>query len=95
MRPFPSCAAGACCVLLVAGLVTGRAGTSRDDETPSIKKIMDELHKGAKSPLSTMKTGAQGRVTRRGRDQEAGQALRRIGGFTPKERSAQRRQGGI
>jgi cytochrome c556 len=55
MRSF-LCAAGACCVLLAAGLATGRAGTSRDDETPTIKKIMDELHKGAKSPLSTMKT---------------------------------------
>ncbi len=47
--------AGVLGVLLAAGLVSGPAGASNSDETPSIKKIMDTLHKGAKSPLNTVK----------------------------------------
>ncbi len=49
------CTASVVSVLAMAGLVVGSAGASNDDETPSIKKIMDTLHKGAKSPLSTVK----------------------------------------
>jgi cytochrome c556 len=50
------CAAGAFCVVVAAAFLSGPAGASSDDETPSIKKIMDTLHKGAKSPLNKMKS---------------------------------------
>jgi cytochrome c556 len=50
------CTASVLSVLAMAGLAVSPAGASSDDEdTPSIKKIMGTLHKGAKSPLSTVK----------------------------------------
>jgi fructose-specific component phosphotransferase system IIB-like protein len=49
------CAASVVFVLAMAGLTAGPVGASSDDETPSIKKIMETLHKGPKSPLSTVK----------------------------------------
>ncbi len=49
------CAASVLMVLAMAGLMAGPAGASSDDETPSIKKIMETLHKGQKSPLNTVK----------------------------------------
>jgi cytochrome c556 len=49
------CATSVLMVLAMAGLVAGPAGASSDDETPSIKKIMETLHKGQKSPLNTVK----------------------------------------
>jgi len=54
MRLF-YCAASVLVVLLVGGLVCGGAGAASQDETPSIKKVMDTLHKGARSPLNTVK----------------------------------------
>ena len=46
--------------LLVAGLVSGPAGASSDEETPSIKKVMNKLHKGKNAPLSKVKAALKG-----------------------------------
>jgi cytochrome c556 len=55
MRPL-FCAASLLAFVAVACLAAGSAGASNDDdETPSIKTIMQKLHKGATSPLNTVK----------------------------------------
>jgi cytochrome c556 len=59
MRPL-FCAGGLLAVLLMAGLVAAPAGTSSDDETPTIKKVMQTLHKGKTSPLVTVKAALKG-----------------------------------
>jgi cytochrome c556 len=50
------CGAGVLAVLLMAGLVSGPAGASSDDATPSIKKVMKTLHNGKNAPLNKLKT---------------------------------------
>jgi hypothetical protein len=45
---------GVVAIVIVASLVTGRAGAG--DEASSIKDIMGKLHKGAKAPLTQLKT---------------------------------------
>jgi len=59
MRPL-FCAGGVLAVLLMAGLVAATAGPASDDETPTIKKVMQTLHKGKSSPLNTVKTALKG-----------------------------------
>ena len=59
MRPL-FCAGGVLAVLLMAGLVAATAGPSSGDETPTIKKVMQTLHKGKTSPLNTVKTALKG-----------------------------------
>ena len=59
MRPL-FCAGGVLAVFMVAGLVAATAGSSSDEETPSIKKVMQTLHKGKTSPLNTVKTALKG-----------------------------------
>jgi cytochrome c556 len=54
------CAAGVLAVLAMAGLVSGPAGATSDDEVPSIKKVMDKLHKGKTAPLNTVKAALKG-----------------------------------
>ncbi len=49
------CVASVLVLLAVAGWVSHPAGAASDDETPSIKKIMAALHKGAKAPLNNVK----------------------------------------
>ena len=44
----------------MAGLVAAPAGASSDEETPTIKKVMQTLHKGKTSPLNTVKTALKG-----------------------------------
>jgi cytochrome c556 len=55
MRPL-FCVAGVAAVLVLAGLVSGPAAATNDDETPSIKKIMGKLHKGKTAALPVLKT---------------------------------------
>jgi hypothetical protein len=45
---------GVVAVVIAASLVTGQAGAG--DEASSIKDIMGKLHKGAKAPLTQLKT---------------------------------------
>jgi cytochrome c556 len=54
------CAGGVLAVLLMVGLVAAPAGTSSDEETPTIKKVMQTLHKGKTSPLNTVKAALKG-----------------------------------
>ena len=49
------CVASVFGLLAVAGWVSQPAGAANDDETPSIKKIMAALHKGAKAPVNAVK----------------------------------------
>ena len=49
------CAASVLVMLVIAGLVAGPAGAQDDEKVPSVKKIMDVIHKGAKSHLSKVK----------------------------------------
>ncbi len=49
------CATSVVIVMLIACLVTGPAGAQSDEKVPSIKKIMDVLHKGGKAHLSKVK----------------------------------------
>jgi cytochrome c556 len=60
MRPL-FCAASVLAFVAVACLAAGSAGASDDDEeTPSIKTVMEKLHKGTKSPLSSVKAALKG-----------------------------------
>jgi cytochrome c556 len=59
MRPL-LCVAGVLAVLIMAGLVSGPAGATSDEETPSIKKVMSKLHKGKTAPLTALKTALKG-----------------------------------
>jgi cytochrome c556 len=55
MRPL-FCAASVLAFVAAACLAAGSAGASADDdETPSIKTVMEKLHKGTKSPLNSAK----------------------------------------
>ena len=54
------CVASVLVLLAVAGWVSHPAGAASDDETPTIKKIMQTLHKGAKAPLNTVKASLKG-----------------------------------
>jgi cytochrome c556 len=49
------CTASLLSVLAVASLAANPAGAAGDDETPSIKKVMETLHKGKNSPLNSVK----------------------------------------
>jgi cytochrome c556 len=59
MRPL-FCVAGLLAVLALAGLASGPAGATSDDETPTIKKVMSKLHKGKTAPLNVLKTALKG-----------------------------------
>ncbi len=50
------CVASVLVLLAVAGWASHSADAASDDETPSIKKIMQVLHKGPKAALGTVKT---------------------------------------
>jgi cytochrome c556 len=59
MRPFLS-AASVLALLGFACLAANPAGISDDDDDPSIKTVMEKLHKGAKSPLNNVKAALKG-----------------------------------
>jgi cytochrome c556 len=60
MRPL-FCAASLLAFVTIACLAVGAAAArDDDDETPSIKTVMQKLHKGAKSPLNTVKAALKG-----------------------------------
>ncbi len=59
MRPL-FCAASVLAFVTIACLAVGAASARDDDETPSIKTVMEKLHKGAKSPLNTVKAALKG-----------------------------------
>jgi cytochrome c556 len=55
MRPL-FCAASVLALVALACLTAGSAGAQDDEENPSIKTVMEKLHKGAKSPVNNLKT---------------------------------------
>jgi cytochrome c556 len=55
MKSFLS-AMGVMVFVVIAGLVAGSVDAARQDEVPSIKKIMGTLHKGKKSAGAALKT---------------------------------------
>jgi cytochrome c556 len=59
MRPL-FCAGGVLAVFMAAALVAATAGASNQDETPTIKKVMQTLHKGKTAPLNTVKAALKG-----------------------------------
>ena len=59
MRPL-FCVAGVLAIFALAGLASGPAGATSDDETPTIKKVMSKLHKGKTAPLNVLKTALKG-----------------------------------
>ncbi len=59
MRPF-FCAAGAMAVLVMAGLVSGPAGATSDEEVLSIKKVMKKLNSGKNAPVNKVKAALKG-----------------------------------
>jgi cytochrome c556 len=78
------CAAGVLVILLVAGLAAGPVGASSDDETDSIKKVMDVLHKGARSPLNTVKGALKGNSPDWSAIQKQAKLFARYGASLPK-----------
>ena len=80
-------------VLLMAGLVAATAGPSSGDETPTIKKVMQTLHKGKTSPLNTVKTALKGDSPDWSKVQKEAKIFATFGGSVAEERPAARRQG--
>ena len=54
------CAASVLVLLLIVSLVPGPAGAQDDEKVPSVKKIMDVLHKGEKGVLRKAKAALKG-----------------------------------
>ena len=76
MRPL-FCAASVLAFVAMACLAAGSAGASPgdDEETPSIKTVMEKLHKGAKSPLNTAKAALKSTTPDWERDPNTGEAV--------------------
>ena len=53
-KTWRTATAPALAALAIVGLALATAG-AKDDEVPSIKEVMQKLHKGAKSPLAAIK----------------------------------------
>ena len=92
MRPL-FCGAGVLAVLLMAGLVSGPAGASSDDETPTIKKVMDTAAQGQELAAQHGQGGTERRFARLDGDSETGQGLREIRCGAAEKRPAARRKG--
>ncbi len=78
------CVASVLVLLAVAGWVSHPAGAASDDETPSIKKIMQTLHKGAKAPLNTVKASLKGDSPDWETVQKDAEVIAKYGAFLPK-----------
>jgi hypothetical protein len=78
------CGAGVLMVLLMAGLVSSLASPSSDDETPTIKKVMDTLHKGKNAPLNTVKAALKGDSPDWTAIQKEAKLFRKFGAALPK-----------
>ena len=95
MRPL-FCAASVLAFVAIACLAAGSAGASDDDEeTPSIKTVMEKLHKGAKSPLNTVKAALKGKFSGLGGHPETGEVVQEVRRSTAEERPAPRQEGSV
>ena len=59
MRPL-FCAASVATFVALACLAAGSVGAADDEESVSIKTVMEKLHKGGKSPLNNLKAALKG-----------------------------------
>ncbi len=59
MKPL-FCSGVVLVVLLMAGLVSRPVGASRQEETPSIKKVMKKLNSGKTAPINKVKAALKG-----------------------------------
>ena len=77
------CVASVLVLLAVAGWVTHPAGAASDDETPSIEKIMQTLHK-AKGPLNTVKASLKAGSPDWESVKKHAETIAKYGAFLPK-----------
>ena len=75
------------------GRLARRFGRRRG--TPSIKTVMEKLHKGGKSPLNNLKAALKGELTRLGVGTERGQTGQEVRRCAPEERPAPRQEGSV
>src|SRR5271170_5925457 len=78
------CAASVLVMLLIAGLVSGPAGAQDDEKVPSVKKIMDVLHKGGKAHLSKAKAALKGDSPDWAEVLKDAKAIHKYGAYLPK-----------
>jgi cytochrome c556 len=78
------CAASGLVMLLIAGLVSGPAGAQDDEKVPSVKKIMDVLHKGGKAHLSKAKAALKGDSPDWAEVLKDAKAIHKYGGYLAK-----------
>jgi cytochrome c556 len=84
MRPL-FCAAGLLAFVAAACLASGSAGASNDDEeTPSIKTVMEKLHKGTTSPLNKVKAALKKSTPDWDELQEQAKLFKKYGDALPK-----------
>ncbi len=79
------CAAGVLAVMAFACLAGGSAGASDDDdETPTIKTVMEKLHKGAKSPVNNLKAALKANAPDWESVQKEAKLVKKYGDALPK-----------
>jgi hypothetical protein len=89
------CAASVLAVVAFACLATGSVGASDDDEeTPTIKTVMEKLHKGAKSPVNNLKAALKRNSPDWESVQKEAKLVKKYGDALPKttHRAARRRR---
>jgi cytochrome c556 len=78
---------GACALgVLAAMLAAATAGRAADDETPSIDKIMEKLHKGRRSTMATLKTALKSQSPDWGTVQKETGTYAKYAGYMPKNK---------
>ncbi|MFO0892502.1 MAG: cytochrome c [Isosphaeraceae bacterium] len=80
-----ACAAGLLAAMAVIGLAGGTASAA-DDETPTIDKIMEKLHKGRKSPMATLKASLKSASPDWSAVQKETKTYAKYAGYMPKNK---------
>src|SRR5271155_4852558 len=78
------CAMSGLVLLLVVSFVPGPAGAQDDEKVPSVKKIMDVLHKGGKAHLSKAKAALKGDSPDWAEVLKDAKAIHKYGGYLSK-----------
>jgi cytochrome c556 len=78
------CAMSGLVLLLVVSLVPGPAGAQDEEKVPSVKKIMDVLHKGGKAHLSKAKAALKGDSPDWAEVLKDAKAIHKYGGYLAK-----------
>lgn len=77
------CAASVLGILSVIACTSSPAG-AQDEETPSIKKIMAKLHKGAKAPLNVVKAEIKSGSPNWSKVETEAKVIEKLGAYLPK-----------